>query len=140
MRLNLAERWRILVQGQMSSRFVAVAKAAFENAPQMPSIYDDGVVQTFAANGPVNSLHKTILPRASRRSANLLDAHSLNSRCEAVPIDSIAISNQIPWRPVVRKRFNNLLCSPYRSRVFSDIEVQDSTTVVCKNQEDIQHA
>jgi hypothetical protein len=33
MRLNLAERWRILVQGQMSFRFV-IAEMAFENPPK----------------------------------------------------------------------------------------------------------
>jgi len=106
----------------------------------MPIIHDDDVVQALAANGSDDSLHETILPRTPRRGQNLPDAHSLNSRREAVTVDSIAISNQIPWRTVVRKRFNNLLHSPYGSGVFGDIEVQDATTVVCKNHEDIQHA
>ena len=57
-----------------------------------------------------------------------------------LPIDTIAISNQITWSAIIGKPFNNLLCRPHSSRVLGDIEMQDATSVMRKNHEDIQDA
>ena len=106
----------------------------------MPLVNNDDVVQALAANTTDDSLYETILPRTPRRSSNLLDAHSFHSCGEVIPIDTVAISNQISWRIVVGKRFNDLLRRPHCGGVFGDTEVQDSTAAVGENHEDIKYS
>ena len=105
----------------------------------MPVIEDDHVVQAFAPDTPDHSLHITVLPRTLRCNPNLLDTYSFNSCSEVVTVNCISISNQIPWSDVSWKCFNDLLCGPNRCRMFSDVEVPDTTTVVRQDDEDVQH-
>ena len=139
-RLNLACCRRVFVQGQMSSRFVIVPKITFEDPTQLPLVNNDDVVQALAANTADDPLHETILPRTPWCRSDLLNAHPLHSCREVLPIDTIAISNQITWSAIIGKPFNNLLCRPHSSRVLGDIEMQDATPVMRKNHEDIQDA
>ena len=106
----------------------------------MPVIDDDNVVQAFASNTANHAFDVTILPRTARRNPNLLNAHSFKSRREGMPIDSISIQNQISGRTVLRKRLNDLLCSPERGWVFGDIEMENTTAVVRQQYKNIQHA
>jgi hypothetical protein len=78
----------------------------------MPAIDDDNVVQALASNAADHTFDVAILPRTPRRSPNFLNAHSFNSCREGITIDSISIPNQISRRTVLRKRLNDLLCSP----------------------------
>jgi hypothetical protein len=117
-----------------------VAEIAFENAPQMPIINDNDVVQALAPDTADQPLHVTILPRTLSGDENLLNTHSFNSCRERMTIDSISIPNQIPWCAVLRKSFNDLLCGPDRGGVFGDIKMEEATTVLCQDYEDVQHA
>src|SRR5207244_6990934 len=79
-------------------------------------------------------------PWTPSRRQNLLNADSINSCREIMTIDSITISYQVVRRGIVGKRFHHLLCRPSSGRVFRDIEMQNTTSVMRQDHEDIQHA
>src|SRR3989441_5070665 len=93
-----------------------------------------------SANTSDNPFRIAILPWTPSRRQNLLNAHSINSCREIMTIDSITISHQVARRGIVGERFHHLLCRPSSRRVFRDIEMQNSATVMSENDEDIEHA
>src|SRR6516162_5111353 len=99
----------------------------------------DHVIKTLAADASNHSLGVRILPRASRGRPYLLHAHSLNSILEILAIDPISISNQITRRLGFWKGFDHLLCRSSCSRMFGDIEVNQSASFVRQNNEHKQH-
>ncbi len=88
------------------------------------------MVQTLAPDAPDHSFRVTILPRASRRGPNLLNAHSFDRVVEPMTVNPISVSNQIAWRRVVRKGFDDLLSGPFCRWMLRDIEVNELATVV----------
>ena len=139
-RLNGETFRRVLIQRQVRARFVIIAEITFEQSTQMVVIEDDHMVQTFTTNASDQSLHVAVLPRTPWCNANLLDAHSVDSRSEESAIDSITVSNHKPRSAVFRKCLDDLLCSPGRRRVLCHIEVKDAATIVRQNDKDIQHS
>ena len=55
-------------------------------------------------------------------------------------IDPVTISYQVARHGVVGKCFDDLLCRPSRGRVFRNIKMQDTATVLGEDDENIQHA
>jgi hypothetical protein len=106
----------------------------------MPFVRHDYVVQAFSANTSDNPFRIAVLPRTPGRYRNLFNTQSINSCCEIMTIDPITISYQVARHCVVRKRFHDLLSSPGGCRVFRDIEMQNSATVVRQDDENIKHA
>jgi len=98
---------------------------------------DDHMIQAVATNASNHPLHVAILPGTSGCNANLLDAHSFNPCPEGFSEDSVAVPNHISRRAVFRKRFDELLCCPNSHRMLSDIEVEDTATIVRQDDEDI---
>src|SRR5215510_8307757 len=96
------------------------------------------MIQTLATNASDHAFHVAILPRTSRCNQNFLDVHSFNPRPEQFAIDSIAVSNYKSRSTVFRKCFDDLLCSPNRSWMLRDIEVNDAATIVGQDDEDIK--
>jgi len=86
------------------------------------------------------ALDVAILPRVLWCDPYVLNAHPFNSRSEVLAVDSVAISNHVLWCAVVRKRLDNLLCSPDRGRMLSNIEVEDASTIMCEDNKNVQHA
>ena len=82
---------------------------------------------------------KSILPRASQRSEHLFDAHAFNTPLELAPIDRISIPQQMLWRRIPRKGFNDLLAGPLGSRVLCKIEVHDLAAMMRENHQDELH-
>src|SRR5262249_14411992 len=64
---------------------------------------------------------------------------SINSCREVMAVDPVTISHQVPRYSIVRKGFHDLLCRPRCSREFRDIEMQNTSTVMGKNDENVQH-
>jgi len=59
---------------------------------------------------------------------------------EVLAIDAVAIPQQESGSRVVRKSCHDLLSRPLGSRIGRDVEVDDATTVMLKDQEDIEHS
>src|SRR5215510_12497726 len=78
-------------------------------------------------------------PGTPGRYRNLLDTQSIHSCCEIMTIDPVTISYQVARHGVVGKRFYHLLCRPSSGRVFRDIDMQNTTSFMRRDHEDIQH-
>ncbi|MFC1572987.1 hypothetical protein ACFL6M_05240 [Candidatus Eisenbacteria bacterium] len=77
-----------------------------------------------------------LLPRTSRCTYNLLDAHVLDAALEELTVDLVPISKQVA-RPVVpRECFDDLLGCPLGSWVCSHVEMQDASAFMGKDEED----
>src|SRR5262249_7541735 len=137
--LNGSGFWGILIQRQMRPRPMVITKVTFQNSTEMPLVDHDHVVQAFAANTSDNPFRIAVLPRASGRYRHLSDTQSLDSHCEIMTIDPITISYQVARHGVVGKRFHQLLCRPSSGRVFRDIEMQNTPTVMREDDENIKH-
>ena len=98
----------------------------------MPLAEHDHVVETLAPEGSEQSLRIRILPRAGRTGDNLADAHAGDPAPEHVAVDGVAIPHQPSRRRVVRKGFHHLLRRPGGRGMFRDVDVDDSPTLVRK--------
>src|SRR5215471_19829641 len=105
----------------------------------MPLINHDYMFHAFSANASDHPFRVAVLPRTPGRYRNLPDTHSINSRGEVVSVDPITIAHQVARHSIVRKCLHDLLCRPRCSRVFRDIEMQNTSTVMGKNDENVQH-
>src|SRR5262245_38307553 len=105
----------------------------------MPLIDHDDKVQAFSANASDHPFRIAVLPRTPSRYRNLPDTHSINSRGEVVSVDPITIAHQVARHSVVGKCLHELLCRPCGSRLFRDIEMQNTSTVMRKDDENVQH-
>src|SRR5215475_8034502 len=105
----------------------------------MPLVDHDHMVQAFSANAADHPFRITVLPRTPSRYRNLPDTQSINSRGEVVSVDPITIPHQVARHSVVGKGLHELLCRPRGSRVFGDIEMQNTSTVMRKDDENVQH-
>src|SRR5215470_4608288 len=124
----------------MRPRPMVITKVTFQNLTQVPLVDHDHVVQAFSANTSDNPFRIAVLPRTPGRYRNLSDTQSVHSCTEIMTIDPITISYQVARHDVVGKRFHHLLCGPGRGRVFRDVEMQNATSVMRQNHEDIQDA
>ncbi len=70
---------------------------------------------------------------------DLVDTQTFNPSRNALAVYAITVSNQITRSSIKRKRFDDLLRCPLRRRMFRHVEVNNSTSVVGKHNEDKQH-
>lgn len=82
----------------------------------------------------------SILPRAPWCSDHFLNLHPFQSMAEFFTVDLIPIPEQKAWRRIFGKCLDNLLRGPGCRRVSRDIEVQDLSAIVRKNDEAVQVA
>ena len=69
---------------------------------------------------------------------DFVDVHDFELLLEFVSVDPITISQEIPRRTVKREGFQDLPCSPLRSRIGGHIDVEDAASVVSEHDENIQ--
>ena len=96
---------------------------------------DDDVIQTFTANRSNEPFDICSLPRRSRRREHLFDAHRLHLIDEGLPEDLVTITQQIARRTVSRKGLSELLGCPFRRRMSSHAEVENTPPIISKHQE-----
>src|SRR5215831_15929100 len=113
----------------MRSRPMIITEVTSWNSAQVPLIDHDDMVQAFSANASDHPFRIAVLPRTPSRCRNLPDTHSINSRGEVVSVDPITIPYEVARHSVVGKCLHELLCCPRGSRVFRDIEMQNTSTV-----------
>jgi hypothetical protein len=78
------------------------------------------VVETLAPDGPDQALNVGTLPRRSRRSEHLRNTQALDRCPEEVPINRIAIPQEIARRAIPGERLSDLTRCPFSSRVGCD--------------------
>src|SRR5664279_5741334 len=115
---------------------MVVLEVTAQHATQVPLIQHDHMVQAFSPYGTDQPFDVWILPRGSRRSENFLYPQVLDSTTEILPIDAVAIPQQIVWGAITGKRLHDLLRRPLRARITGDIEMQNVPPVMGEDEQD----
>src|SRR6516225_3793083 len=99
----------------------------------------DHMIETLTANGSNHSLDIGSLPRRARCRKDFGDAHISHLFSEVSAENSIAVAQQVARELGKRKGLPRLLSCPPRGRVGGNVEVQDATSVMGQNQENIKN-
>ena len=78
------------------------------------------------------------MPRRSRSAENFAAIHDLDLLAERLPVDPIAISEQILWHGVERKGFEHLLRGPFGCGMSRDVEMDNASSIMSENDKDEQ--
>lgn len=81
-----------------------------------------------------------VLPRASRRSENFLDAHAFDAAADFLAIDAVAVANEKPWRRIEGERLAELLRNPRRRWLVCHVEMRNAAPVVKEDDEAVEQA
>src|SRR6266403_2748335 len=138
--LNWAAVGRILVEREVSTRPVVVREVASQGAAQVSFAKDEDMIQTLAPDGADKPLRERVLPWAVRRRQDFTDAHALHALPEHVPVDRVAIAEEVGRRGVVREGVHDLLGGPVGSGVFGHVEVDDAPAMVNEHDENEEDA
>src|SRR3989441_8779724 len=138
--LNSSAVGRILVKREVSTRPMVVREVASQGTAQVSFAKDEDMIQTFAPDGADKALRERVLPWAVRRRQNFTDAHALHALSEHVPVDRVAIAEEVGRRGVVRENVHDLLGGPVGSGVFGDVEVDDAPAMVNEHDENEEDA
>ena len=106
----------------------------------MPLVEDDHVVETLTSNGADHPFDEWILPRGARCGKDLLYPETVDASVEVRSVGLVSVPYQVPRRRVPWKSIDHLLCRPLGGRMFGDIEMNDTATVVAKDNEDEQNS
>src|SRR5215467_3963281 len=99
------------------------------------------MVQAFTANRTDDPFDVSALPRKPRSAENFFDIHYRDLIAELLAIDSISISSQISRCGIKREGFDHLLRRPFGRWMSCDVEVHDTSSIVCednKNEQDFK--
>ena len=97
------------------------------------------MIEALPSNRADDALDVSPLPRGSRRTEHLFDAHVLNLSGEVVAKDSIPVSQQIAGCGFPGEGIAKLLGRPFRGRMSRHVEVQNASPFMGQHQEDIQN-
>ena len=100
----------------------------------------DAVIQALPSDRADQPLDIRLLPGTLEGGDHFFDAHRLYSLTEILPIDLVPVSDQIARCCVLRERLHNLLRCPAGTRMFSHIEVHDSSAIIREYYQYKQHA
>ena len=92
------------------------------------------------SNGADHPFDKWILPRGARCGKDLLHPETVDATIEVRSVDLVSTPYQVPRRRVPWKSIGHWLCRPLGRRMFGDIEMNDTATVVAKDDEDEQNS
>ena len=126
----------VLVQPEMRSAAVIVVKVRREDAPKMPLVHDDDVIETLPSNRADHALDERILPGTRRCGHHLGDAHARHAALEGRAVNPVAIPVTPAGRRVVRKGLNDLLRSPLGGRMRRGVEMENAPTMVGEHDDD----
>lgn len=119
---------------------VIVGEVADEDAAEVPFVQDQNVIQALTSDGADKSLCKGILPGALRSRQQFSDADALHALLKHVPVDAVAITEEVERGAVIRESVHNLLGGPVGSWVLGHVEVKDAAAVVGEHDENEQNA
>ena len=120
-------------EGQMGTRSVVIGEIRGEHSPKMLVVEDDDMIKHLATETPNEPLAVGILPWTARGDLHFFDADVLDAALERHTVDRVPIPEEIAWRGLPGKRLNDLLGGPLRRRVFSDVEMHDTSALVSQH-------
>ena len=106
----------------------------------MPLIKDDHVVETLTSNGADHPFDEWILPRGARCGKDLLYPETVDATIEVRSVGLVSVPYQVPRRRVPWKSIDHLLRRLLGGRMLGDIEMNDTATLVAKDDEDEQNS
>src|SRR5919106_1232030 len=130
----------VLVQREVGWRLMVVGEVAGQDATKVALAQDKHVIQALTPDRADEPLHERVLPRALRRRENLLDAHALHAVPKWLPVNAVAVAEEIGRRGLVREGVDELLSGPNGGGVLGDVEVDDLPAVVTEHDEDEEDA
>ncbi len=96
----------------------------------MSLVQNEEVVEALAADRSDNPFHERILPGRAWGDEDLANPHPLDSPRELIAVDRVSITEQEPWRRIVRERLDELPSCPGRRGMVGDVEVEECTAVM----------
>ena len=119
----------------MSPVIVVIADVLVHQALQVAFIENDHVIEQIPAAGSNEVLRHAVLPGALEASALGLNAEALDCFNDFLIETPTAIEDQVLWRGIIWKGLAQLLDYPCTCRMFSDIEVQNSSPIMGDDEE-----
>jgi hypothetical protein len=101
---------------------------------------NEHVIQALAPDRADEPLHERVLPWALRRREKLLDPHALHAMPKWLPVDAIAVAEEIGRRGLVREGVHELLSRPDGGGVLGDVEVDNPPAMVGEDDKDKEDA
>jgi hypothetical protein len=98
------------------------------------------MVKTLAPDRADEPLREGVLPRAVGRGQDFTDPHALDSVAKCLPVDAVAIAEEIGRGGRVRKGVDELLGRPRGGRMLGHVDVEDAAPVVGEHDEDEEDA
>jgi hypothetical protein len=129
----------VLVQGQVRSAPVIVGEIGFEQTVQVSLVEHDDVIQTLAPHRTDQPFDVRGLPRRVRGDADFLQAQGLGTALELQAVNPIAVPEEVLRGRREGEGFPELLGGPRGRGALDDIEVEDSATLVGKDDEDVKN-
>src|SRR3977135_4418020 len=90
---------------------------------------DDAVIQAFSADRTDKTLSVRVLPRRSRRSDTLRDAHRSNAVTECRTIGFVSVPQQIARCSVPGKGLGHLARKPILRGIWRDLKVDNPSAI-----------
>jgi len=97
---------------------------------------NEDMVQTLPPDRADEPLREGILPRAVGRREDFADPHALDASPKRLPVDAVAIAEEVGRRGVVRERVDELLGGPGGGGMLGHVEVEDAAALVGQHDED----
>ena len=138
-RLNRSRFRTVHVQREVRSPLVIVAEVVLQRSLEVPLIEHDHMVQALSSDRADDAFRKRILPWRSRGYEDFLHAHALDPCPEVCAVDPVPVPEEVSRRFVPWECFDDLLCRPPGTRMFSDVEMHDSPAVMGQNNLYEQH-
>ena len=106
---------------------------------QVALAQDEDMVETLSPDRADEAFREGSLPRTLGSREDFLDLHALHALAEGVPVDGVAIAEEIGWSGVGREGVHGLLSGPSRGGMLGDVEVEDPAPMVSEDDQDEEH-
>ena len=101
----------------------------------MALVEDNEVIQTFPADSPNDALDIGVLTRAPRCDGTFFHSQTANPFSKVISVDGIAVTQQVLWRRLPWKGFNELLRGPFGRWMLRHIKVDDLPSIMAQDDE-----
>ena len=128
----------LLAKPKMGSVVMVIGDVLREHSLQMSLVQRDDMIEQLAAATSHPALGHAILPRALHRCLQTFYFHGSNRRRNFESILCVVVKDEELGGGLVREGFAHLLDNPGTGRIPCDIEVQDSSTVVADDEENLK--
>jgi hypothetical protein len=122
--------WAIFGKSEVCPGSMVVIDVGRENAPEVPFIEYDNVIETFSTDRTDDALDVCILPGGSWCCDDLLNSHSPDALTESVAIRGVPVPQEVARSSVPRKGFSYLESKPYLCWMAGDLEMSNLPAAV----------